>query len=384
MRASIWMLLFLLAACASPIEDARAPATAAPGSAPAQTSTSIVVAETTATPPPAPPTTTPLPPTTAPTATTAPTLTATATPAPALTAAWSYPIGLPERALGDGFFIRHGYITENTWYNPGYWHTGEDWYALEGDTAGAGVYAVADGEIVYAGSNYPGRVVIVRHADELYSMYGHLDPGLAVAVGEPVVRGQPLGTVLRRGDDVPNHLHFEMRTFLTTAEVNGDRPRYAFRCGPNCAPGPGYWPIDAPDLPTALGWRNPTHVINRRAFPAAAGNLGEVVVAAQPIASSVTLWAQPAEDGTPQQAQGEIGLEPGARFILLELRAGPEATEATGAEAYVLWYRVRLPDGRAGWLQAAVPSAFETGGDGRPSTTRFNLLHATAARRLSE
>lgn len=288
---------------------------------------------------------------------------------------WTYPIGLPDHPFGDGFFIRHGYATENTWYNPGYLHTGEDWYALQGDTAGAGVYAVAEGEVVYAGSNYPGRVVIVRHADDLYSMYGHLDPALVVAVGERVMRGQQLGTVLQRGDDVPNHLHFEIRTFLTTPEVNGANPRYGFRCGPNCAAGPGYWPLAAPDLPTALGWRNPTHVINRRAFPAAAaGNLGEVVVAAQPLSSSVTLWTQLAEDGTPQQAQGEIDLQPGARLPLLEVRAGPEAIEATGAEAYALWYRVRLADGREGWLQAAVPSDFETGSDGRPATVRFNMF----------
>src|SRR5215207_5678363 len=43
------------------------------------------------------------------------------------------PIGMPGKPPGDGFFIRHGYTSENTWYNPGYWHTGEDWYALEGD-----------------------------------------------------------------------------------------------------------------------------------------------------------------------------------------------------------------------------------------------------------
>lgn len=368
MRAIIWIVL-LLTACASPSDDARAPVAASPPSAPTETSTAIVTADAAPTATPAPPTTTTLQPTTAPTA--------TATPAPALNAAWSYPIGLPERGLGDGFFIRHGYTTENTWYNPGYWHTGEDWYALDGDTAGAGVYAVADGEVVYAGSNYPGRVVIVRHAEELYSMYGHLDPALTVTVGDQVARGQPLGTVLRRGDDVPNHLHFELRTFLTTSEVNGDRPRYDFRCGPNCAPGPGYWPLDAPDLPTALGWRNPTHLINRRAFPAAAaGNLGEVVVAAQPMSSSVTLWAQVAENGAPQQAQGEIGLQPGARFTLLEVRAGPEATEATGAESYALWYRVQMPDGREGWLAAAVPSPFERGSDGQPAAVRFNAYPA--------
>jgi murein DD-endopeptidase MepM/ murein hydrolase activator NlpD len=363
-RKLSWMILLLLVACASSAEDVREPVMDSATSAPTQTSTAIVVAQATAT---APPTTT----TTAPSATP----TATSIPQPALSATWSYPIGLPNRAPGDGFFIRHGYITENTWYNPGYWHTGEDWYALDGETAGAGVYAVADGEVVYAGSNYPGRVVMVRHAGDLYSMYGHLDPALRVEVGAQVTRGQQLGTVLARGDDVPDHLHFEMRTFLTTAEVNGDRPRYDFRCGPNCVPGPGYWPIAAPELPTALGWRNPTHVINRRAFPAA-GNLGEVVVAAPPGSLRVTLWADVAENGAPQQAQGEIALEPGARLPLLEVRSGPEATEASSAQSYVLWYRVRLADGREGWVAAAVPSDVETGGDGRPSTTRFNLLPA--------
>jgi hypothetical protein len=34
------------------------------------------------------------------------------TPAPA----YSYPIGVPGRSLGDGLLVRHGYATENTWY----------------------------------------------------------------------------------------------------------------------------------------------------------------------------------------------------------------------------------------------------------------------------
>ena len=33
--------------------------------------------------------------------------------------AYSYPMGLPGRPLGDGLLVRHGYATENTWYNPG-------------------------------------------------------------------------------------------------------------------------------------------------------------------------------------------------------------------------------------------------------------------------
>src|SRR5262245_52588756 len=188
------------------------------------------------------------------------------TPAQSNSPVFSLPIGLPGRALGDGLFIRHGYATENTWYNPGWWHTGEDWYLLEGETAGVGVFAVGDGEVVFAGSNYPGLVVIVQHADDLYSMYGHLDGELAVATGQQVERGQQIGTVFMRTDGrAPSHLHFEMRTFLTSPEVNGDDPRYDVGCGYLCPPGPGYWPIDAPEHPSEMGWRNPTHVVANRA-----------------------------------------------------------------------------------------------------------------------
>src|SRR5687768_11943571 len=181
---------------------------------------------------------------------------------------FSYPIAWPGELPGDGFRIRHGYATENTWYNPGYWHTGEDWYALEDETAGAEVHAIAAGEVVFAGSDYPGRVVIVQHEDDLFSMYGHLDYSLPVGEGQAVERGQVLGTVLLRTDGAaPSHLHLEVRTFLTTFEVNGEGPRYGFGCGYQCPPGPGYWPIDAPEHPSVMGWRNPTHVIARRAFP---------------------------------------------------------------------------------------------------------------------
>lgn len=304
--------------------------------------------------------------------------TATAPPtAAAVEPAWSYPIGVEGRPPGDGFFIRHGYTVENTWFNPGFWHTAEDWYAIEGDTAGATVYAVADGTIIYAGANYPGRVVIVQHDDDLYSMYGHLDPTLAVQTGQQVQRGAILGTVLRRDDETPSHVHFEVRTFLTTPEVNGDRPRYEFRCGPNCPPGPGYWPFAAPELPSALGWRNPTHVIAGRAF---AGDqeqaIGEVVVASQPISSSVTLWSEVSDDGVPRGQLGELAMEPGARFPLLGIRAGPEDSQSAGAQAYLLWYKIRLDDGRSGWAQAAVPTQFETGSDGMASTVQFNFFPA--------
>ena len=305
----------------------------------------------------------------------------TAAPAPTAAAPpteplFSYPIGVPGRPLGDGFFIRHGVASENTWYNPGYWHTGEDWYAIEGDTAGAHVYAIAAGEVVYAGANYPGRVVIVRHARDLFSMYGHLDPALSVRVGQRLARGDRIGTVLRRGDTTPNHLHFEFRTFLTKREVNGDAPRYGFRCGVNCPPGPGYWPIGAPDLPSDLGWRTPVHVIAHRMLPA--GAAGEVLVASRPASPTLALWSAPPGAGERQQL-GELPLHPGARYRLLSLYAGADNTHETSALAYVLWYQIALPGGRAGWAQAAVPSAFDTGSDLRPSSVWFNFIPAVDA-----
>jgi murein DD-endopeptidase MepM/ murein hydrolase activator NlpD len=305
----------------------------------------------------------------------------TPTPAPA---SYSYPIGVPGRPLGDGFMVRHGTPVENTWYSPGNWHTGEDWYALEGDTGGAQVYAVAAGEVVYAGANYPGRVVIVAHPDGLFAMYGHLDPALPVAVGDRVERGQPLGVVLtQRGARAPSHLHFELRTFLTAREVNGDAPRYGFRCGVNCPPGPGYWPIEAPDLPSERGWLNPTHVIARRMFASGPGAaLGQVITASAPVSPSLTLWSGPPDDPARREL-GALALQAGQRLSLLGVWAGEEAPGETSALGYRLWYHVALGDGRAGWAQAAVPLSSDTGGDGRPSSVGFNFYPAVGPHPLA-
>jgi murein DD-endopeptidase MepM/ murein hydrolase activator NlpD len=284
---------------------------------------------------------------------------------------------LPGRPPGDGLFIRHGYAVENTWFNPGYWHAGEDWYLLDGDSGGASVYAVAAGDVVYVGSNYPGRVVIVQHPDGLYSMYGHLDPAVAVQPGQQVERGALLGTLLQRSDTVPDHLHFEIRTFYLQDAVNGATPRYGFPCGVNCPPGPGYWPISAPDHPSDMGWRNPLHVLANRAFaPAGAPAPFDLIVVAQPAAESLTLWsAPPAAAGEPApEALATVPLQPGERFPLLDSWIGPEDSRETSALAYHIWYHIRLPDGRTGWVQAAVASSFETGSNGRPATIRFNMV----------
>ncbi len=208
----VLVLLGVLVGCASDPQSSVPSTTAMPNTpivpaatvdvAPA-TATQIAVSPTTvATTTPEPTPTTAFSATPEQTPTLAPSPEPTPTISPAVVASmpiapqWSYPIAKAGGIPGDGFFIRHGFDTENTWYNPGYWHTGEDWYALDGDTAGAEVQAVAAGEVVYAGSNYPGRVVIVRHAGDIYSMYGHLDPALEVGEGQQVTRGDVLGTVL--------------------------------------------------------------------------------------------------------------------------------------------------------------------------------------------
>jgi murein DD-endopeptidase MepM/ murein hydrolase activator NlpD len=286
---------------------------------------------------------------------------------------FSYPMGVPGQPLGDGFLIRHGYATENVPYYPGWWHTGENWFLAGGETFGLPVYAVAAGDVVFAGYDYPGPVVIVQHAADLYSMYGHLDYALAVAVGQSVVRGQQLGTVLRRSDDPErSHLHFELRTFYTLPEINGDHPQYGVNCGYECPPGPGYWPMGAPEHPSQLGWRNPTHVINRRAWPQGVPEGTEVVVTAT-APGSTPLWSAPLDRNGGAQ-QGVLPLLAGDRYPLLSIDAGAEDTTGTSAEAYLLWYRIALPDGDSAWVEAAVPDNHDVGSDGRPSSVRFDFV----------
>jgi hypothetical protein len=292
--------------------------------------------------------------------------------AQALDPLFSYPIGLAGRVLGDGCFVRDGFTVENTWYLPGYWHTGEDWYLLDGDSDGTGVYAIADGEVVYRGGNYPGLVVIVRHEDELFSMYGHLDFGTKVEEGDRVERGERIGEVLARTDEVPSHLHFEVRTFVETDEVNGVAPRYGFGCGVDCPPGPGYWPIDAPELPVEMGWRNPTHVIAGRAYLDGVPEGASIVVASVPSRDVAVVWSSPGE--VERDQIDELALEPGSSFGLRAVSAGVEAPDGTGADSYQVWYEIEIGENGFGWVQGVVPSEFEVGSDGRPASVRFDLL----------
>ena len=287
--------------------------------------------------------------------------------------AWdSAPIGWQGRVAGDGFRIGHGFQCENAWFSPGWWHTGEDWYALEGDTAGAEVRAIAPGEVVYADFDYPGRVVIVQHETDLFSVYGHLDQALRVQAGQQVTAGAVLGTVLQQAPSrgyrqAPSHLHFEMRRFLVRDDVNGTSPSFGVRCGYQCPPGPGYWPQSAPDLPVDLGWLNPTHARYTLMVDAVAG---EFQLQPQATSVGVTFDLRDAPDG---ERTGSIEVEPGLLLTVDDLAIGDASTHETGAGSYLLWANIVTPEG-TGWLQVAVPSDAETGTDGRPSSVEFPFL----------
>jgi len=287
------------------------------------------------------------------------------------------PIGWAGETPGDGFRIGHGFACENTWFNPGWWHTGEDWYAVDRDTGDALIYAVAPGEVVYAGFDYPGRVVIVRHAADLFSVYGHLDFDTPVGAGDSVDTGVEIGSVLLQvGGRAPSHLHFEMRTFLTTARVNGATPAYGVNCGVNCPPGPGYWPIDAPEHPAGMGWRNPTHEQVRLALDAGVPDGLEVRVQGAADGRTAVLHADP---DVGAEVLADLTLSAGDEFVLLDLSGGDPASTGTSAEAYDYWLRIRTPDGMEGWVQAAIPSDRETGTDGRPSALDWPFLIVAGA-----
>jgi murein DD-endopeptidase MepM/ murein hydrolase activator NlpD len=86
-------------------------------------------------------------------------------------------------------------------------HLGVDY----GAPTGTAVRCVGDGSIEYAGvqSGY-GNVVIVRHAGDRTTLYGHLSR-IDVKKGQRVEQGQGLGAVGSTGWATGPHLHFEFR-----------------------------------------------------------------------------------------------------------------------------------------------------------------------------
>jgi hypothetical protein len=286
---------------------------------------------------------------------------------------WSYPIAFPGGVPGDGLLVKHGYACENAIYYPGLLHTGENWHGIDRNALEADILSASDGDVVYADFDYPGRVVIIQHEDELFSMYGHLDYDLAVSVGDRVERGTRIGRpVPFPGDIERSHLHFEIRTFFLTNIVNGTNPSHGFTCGFQCPPGPGYWPINAAQHPSDLGWLNPTHLIEGRRYRGSPPD-DSVVVVTSTARATTPLWTLPS-DRANAEISGSLDLFPGERFSLTGIATGLESTYTYNAEGYRLWYRIETPESGEAWVQAAFPAEDDVGLDGLPSSVRFDLL----------
>lgn len=115
---------------------------------------------------------------------------------------------------------RHSTRTDN--------HNAMDISGSVGDT----IYAVEDGEIVFADYDETGfgNCVIIRHDNGEFSMYGHLDSidqsNVYKTVNEDgrecyrIEQGQKIGTMGKTGTGTGPHLHFEM--FLGSVEVKGN------------------------------------------------------------------------------------------------------------------------------------------------------------------
>jgi Membrane proteins related to metalloendopeptidases len=85
---------------------------------------------------------------------------------------------------------------------------------------GTPVYATGDGVILFAGPdtratysrwlNYYGNVIVIQHAEDLYTLYAHLSR-IMVEAGQSILAGDQIGEVGQTGVAIGSHLHFEVR-----------------------------------------------------------------------------------------------------------------------------------------------------------------------------
>ncbi|MFF3948852.1 M23 family metallopeptidase [Streptomyces sp. NPDC001902] len=86
-------------------------------------------------------------------------------------------------------------------------HSGQD-FAVP---IGTNVHAVSAGTVVEAGwGGAYGNNIVIRHANGMYSQYGHLSK-MQVRIGQHVGQGQQIALSGNTGNSTGPHLHFEIR-----------------------------------------------------------------------------------------------------------------------------------------------------------------------------
>jgi len=123
-------------------------------------------------------------------------------PAPPLTT-------VPEQYSGAMRWPLDAYIVSSEYGERwGKLHKGMDMAAHVGEP----VYAIADGEVIYAGDGLTGygNVVIVRHDRKTTSLYAH-NSELKVKQGDQVTKGALVALLGNTGHSTGPHVHFEIR-----------------------------------------------------------------------------------------------------------------------------------------------------------------------------
>lgn len=122
--------------------------------------------------------------------------------APALTT-------VPEQYSGSMRWPLDAYIVSSEYGERwGKVHKGMDMAAHVGEP----VYAIADGEVIYAGDGLKGygNVVILRHDRKTTSLYAH-NSELKVRQGDQVTKGTLVALLGNTGHSTGPHVHFEIR-----------------------------------------------------------------------------------------------------------------------------------------------------------------------------
>jgi murein DD-endopeptidase MepM/ murein hydrolase activator NlpD len=116
---------------------------------------------------------------------------------------------VPEQYAGSMRWPLDAYIVSSEYGERwGKVHKGMDMAAHEGEP----VYAIADGEVIYAGDGLRGygNVVIVRHDRKTSSLYAH-NSELKVKQGDQVTKGTLVALLGNTGHSTGPHVHFEIR-----------------------------------------------------------------------------------------------------------------------------------------------------------------------------